>query len=511
MTTLILETAIAMTAASAGAAAGWCFRRVREKTHGETLAQTVGKQQVLEQEAQNNRQVTKDLLQQVQGLTSKVATQVGEHNLRVQAINAELTAGEQPDLTAVTEAINRLAEANAWMQQQLDVAHTKLESQARLIESHVNEARTDALTGIANRRAFDEEMQRCLAAHRLQREPASVMMIDVDHFKKFNDTHGHKAGDEVLRHVAAALKHAAGSAGLVCRYGGEEFAVIFPNVRAANVVPLAERCRAAIGAQSIQFDGQNLNVKASAGLSEFAARDTLETVLERADEALYASKRAGRNSGHLHNGEAFVPFVSTTPPAASLPEIKQPAAQTNAQPTGQSALIDAATGLSTRDSLRDDLMRRLACLQREVQPLSLLVVQIDRMQDWQTQGGEEGEALALYTVSLALRGVLRNMDHAARFEADSFAIAVNGANLQMAVEVAQRLKQSLQTARPKLAGQPTPLTLSIGVCEAIAGDDPAKLFLRAQSAQNTSANFGGNQISMHDGNRISLVEEAASA
>ncbi|WP_254507240.1 GGDEF domain-containing protein [Anatilimnocola floriformis] len=500
MTTLILETAIALTAASAGAAAGWCFRKAREGDVNEQPERNVNNRDGLEQEAQNNRQAAKDLLSQVHGLTTKVASQVGEHNLRVQAINEQLTSGDNVEVSAVTEAINRLVEANAWMQQQLDSAHCKLESQARLIESHVNEARTDALTGIANRRAFDEEMQRCLTALRLERDPACVMMIDVDHFKKFNDTHGHKAGDEVLRHVAAALKQAAGSTGIVCRYGGEEFAVVFPKQQATTVVQLAERCRAAIGAQSINYDGQQLQVHASAGLAEFAARDTMETVLERADEALYASKRGGRNNGHVHDGKAFVPFVNNTPPAPSAPEMKT----TTSQP---GSLIDPATGLSTRDALREDLQRRLAGLQREVQPLSLLVIQIDRMKDWQAKGGDDGESLALRTVSLALRGIHRNMDHAARFDHDAFAVALNGANLPLAVEVAQRLKNSLQSARPKLAGQPTPLTLSIGVCEAVSGDDAAKLILRAQSAQNTAANLGGNQISMHDGNRISLVEE----
>jgi diguanylate cyclase len=499
---MILESAIAVTAASAGAAAGWCFRQSREGKKSESPANAGGNKESLEQEAQNNRQAAKDLLNQVHGLTTKVATQVDEHNLRVQAINAQLTSGEAPDLNAVTDAVNRLVEANAWMQQQLDTAHTKLESQARLIESHVNEARTDALTGIANRRAFDEEMQRCLSAMRLEREPSCVMMIDVDHFKKFNDTHGHKAGDEVLRHVAASIRQAAGNAGLVCRYGGEEFAVIFPKVHAADVIQLAERCRAAIGAQAIDYDGQSLNVKASAGLSEFAARDTMETVLERADEALYASKRAGRNCGHQHDGSAFQPFVPASPIAPSAPEIKATAPPA----TG---IVDPATGLSTRDSLREDLQRRLAGLARDGQALSLIMVQIDRMGDWLSVGGDDGQAIALRTVSLGLRGVTRTMDHAARFDNDSFAIAVHGANLSAAVEVAQRLKNSLLSARPKLGGQPTPLTLSVGVCEAVVGDDPAKLILRAQSAQNTAANLGGNQISMHDGKRISLVEEFA--
>jgi diguanylate cyclase len=499
---MLLESAIAVTAASAGAAAGWCMRQAREAKKGETPANAAANQEIHEQEAQNNRQAAKDLLNQVHGLTTKVATQVDEHNLRVQAISAQLTSGESPDLNTITDAVNRLVEANAWMQQQLDSAHCKLESQARLIESHVNEARTDALTGIANRRAFDEEMQRCLTAMRLEREPSCVMMIDVDHFKKFNDTHGHKAGDEVLRHVAAALRQAAGSTGIVCRYGGEEFAVIFPKLCAVDVLQLSERCRMAIGAQAIEFDGQSLNVKASAGLAEFAARDTMETVLERADEALYASKRAGRDCGHQHDGTAFVPFVCASPSAPSVPEFK-------ANLPSATSLIDTATGLSTRDSLREDLQRRLAALQRDGQPLSVVMVQIDRMGEWLSVDGDDGQSLALRTVSLAMRGVLRTMDHAARFDNDSFAIAVHNANLPLAVEVAQRLKHSLQSARPKLGGQPTPITLSIGVCEAVVGDDPAKLILRAQSAQNTAANLGGNTVAMHDGQRISMVDEFA--
>jgi diguanylate cyclase len=495
---MIIETAIALSAASAGAAAGWYLHSAQEVGPADDATDSHLSSESLQQEARNNRQAAKDLLTQVHGLTTKVANQVDEHNLRVQAISSQLTAGDPTDLKAITDAIQRLAEANAWMQQQLDSAHSKLESQARLIESHVNEARTDALTGIANRRAFDEEMQCCLTAVRLEREPSCVMMIDVDHFKKFNDTHGHKAGDEVLRYVAQALKQAAGATGIVCRYGGEEFAVIFPKLRAVDVLPIAERCRAAIGSQNINYDGKSLAVHASAGLSEFAPRDTLETVLERADEALYASKRAGRNCGHRHDGQAFLPFVAS------------PANPSQSKANPESGIpLDAATGLSTREALKGDLQRRLAELQREMQPLSLMICQIDNLGEWLSKDGDIGQGLALRTASLALRGALREMDHAARFENDSFAVVLNGANLETSVEVAQRVRTSLASARPKLAGQTKPLTLSIGVSEACSGDDVAKLFMRTQGAQLNSAGYGGNRISLHDGDRVRSVEEVA--
>lgn len=507
MTTLILEAAVAVTAASVGAAAGWCVRRAREDKQGPASVNNEKSTAELEKEAANNRQAAKDLLHQVHGLTTKVASQVGEHNLRVQAINNQLTSGDMTDLQSITNAVTRLIEANAWMQQQLDSAESKLESQARLIEAHVNEARTDALTGINNRRAFDEEMQSCLTSLRLEQRPACVMMIDVDFFKKFNDTHGHKAGDEVLRHVASSLKQAAGEQGIVCRYGGEEFAVIFPNLQPPAAVPLAERCRTAIGAQTIPYDGQTLNVTASAGLAEFGARDTLESVLERADEALYASKRGGRNCGHLHDGSAFQPFLQSLAPAKPSRSAAGTETKTAAQPA--SSLLDPATSLSTRDALRDDLQRRLAGLQREANPLCLLVVQVDRLRVWRDKGGEEGQTLALRTVANAMRAVLREMDHAARFEDDSFAVAVHAANLETAIEVAQRIRANLQTVRTPLGDQPTAISVSIGACEAFPGEDVARLMQRAQAAQNTSANMGGNQISTHDGQRIRLVEDFA--
>lgn len=512
MTTLFVEAAVALTAATAGAACGWYVRRSTEPPCGPCADDSGEADKLQEKEAASNRQAAKELLLQVHSLTTKVSSQVGEHNLRVQAINNQLTSGELQDLQAIGNAVTRLIEANAWMQQQLDVAESKLESQARLIESHVNEARTDALTGIANRRAFDEEMDRCLDLLRIERVPACVMMLDVDYFKKFNDMHGHNAGDEVLRQVARALRQAAGEAGLVCRYGGEEFAIIFPALDAKAAIPLAERCRVAIGEATLAGEGEKLHVTASAGLAEFAARDTMETVLERADEALYASKRAGRDCGHEHSGESFVTFAQ-----ALSKETKEAVATTNTSGTAEAAttangpvLLDSTTGLSTVDTLRDDIQRRLAAMQRETQPLSLMVVQVDRLEKWHQAGGEEARAVALRTIAVALRGITREMDHPARMEEDSFAVALHNADLEASTEVAQRLQHSLRQARPKLAGIPTELSVSVGVCDAQFGDDVARLFLRAQAAQNTSANLGGGQIATHDGKRIRLIEEVIS-
>ena len=130
------------------------------------------------------------------------------------------------------------------------------------------------------------------------------MMLDVDHFKRFNDTHGHQAGDEVLRSVAKVLKQSLRDTVLVARFGGEEFAIVFSGLPITAARIPAERARAAIGAATIQFNGRPLHVTAMPGLAELQPGEDEQGLLKRVDEALYAAKHAGRNCGHWHDGRS---------------------------------------------------------------------------------------------------------------------------------------------------------------------------------------------------------------
>ncbi|MCD4506786.1 GGDEF domain-containing protein [Chromobacterium piscinae] len=167
----------------------------------------------------------------------------------------------------------------------------------RLIDELTEVSRVDFLTGIANRRAFTQAAHAEIAQARLSRESATLILFDIDHFKRVNDQHGHDAGDTVLIHVAAIIERACREGDLAGRYGGEEFVVLAGHGGASSGEALAERLRAAIEESPCSLpSGLQLAVTASFGVATLSeASSTLESLLQAADRALYAAKRQGRN------------------------------------------------------------------------------------------------------------------------------------------------------------------------------------------------------------------------
>jgi len=162
--------------------------------------------------------------------------------------------------------------------------------------------RRDGLTGVFNRRHFEEELLRMAGEARLHARPMSLIMADIDHFKSINDTHGHLAGDDCLRGVAKRIEECVkSSGGLVARYGGEEFAVLLPDRGIQEALELAERIRARIEGDPVLCDTGILAVTISLGVTEFRpAESNIDpaAALRRADRALYSAKQCGRNRVH---------------------------------------------------------------------------------------------------------------------------------------------------------------------------------------------------------------------
>ncbi|HEB93614.1 MAG TPA: diguanylate cyclase [Gammaproteobacteria bacterium] len=200
-------------------------------------------------------------------------------------------AGANDFLTKDSDRIELLARLRA---------HLKLAQTIRQLEASQCELRaqanTDALTGLANRRFFDEIAGKELSLMRRQQDYFSVLMIDIDHFKTVNDTHGHPVGDEILKRVAATLSDNLREEDTVARIGGEEFVVCSPATNRLASIVLAERLRKAVESLTIKCDGRRIPVTISLGIAlRPLDGDDLQALLSVADERLYRAKQDGRN------------------------------------------------------------------------------------------------------------------------------------------------------------------------------------------------------------------------
>jgi diguanylate cyclase (GGDEF)-like protein len=165
---------------------------------------------------------------------------------------------------------------------------------ALMYKQAVELASRDPLTGCGNRSIMDSSLRREIGLANRQRLPLAVLVVDIDHFKRFNDTHGHAFGDDVLVAVARGIATTIRHSDLLFRYGGEEFVVLASHTGADGAMLLAERIRANIAAINT-IRGKDIAVTVSIGTSSLADSDTAGSLFERADAALYAAKDAGRN------------------------------------------------------------------------------------------------------------------------------------------------------------------------------------------------------------------------
>jgi diguanylate cyclase (GGDEF)-like protein len=154
---------------------------------------------------------------------------------------------------------------------------------------------TDPLTGLSNRRRFEEACEIETMRFRRYGVPASLVMLDIDFFKRVNDTYGHATGDAVLVALAETCRRALRETDVAARLGGEEFAVLLPMTSETGALEIAERLRTRLAATSVQTPAGRLNFTVSLGVATFSGQDEAETVLARADAALYRAKEYGRN------------------------------------------------------------------------------------------------------------------------------------------------------------------------------------------------------------------------
>lgn len=217
---------------------------------------------------------------------------------------------ETADWRLLCDEAERLLKPTQDLAMQLAHAYDGIRQQSSRLMTFTGQ-RCDPLTGLCNRQALDETLENYLAMHRRYGLLFSVAIFDLDHFKAFNDKHGHMHGDRLLKQIASLLDQNARDTDVVTRSGGEEFIVVLPGTELTGATLFAERLRATIERTN--------SLTVSGGVAMVADGDDSKILLTRADSALYAAKAAGRNSVYCHNGDDVHPSQSQDLMAVSAP------------------------------------------------------------------------------------------------------------------------------------------------------------------------------------------------
>lgn len=415
-------------------------------------------------------------------LAQGVASDVDAHSQSIGAIEASLDAARSSGAASeadVTLALNSITSANEALQEKLAVAEAQIQAQAEQIKTHESEARTDSLTELANRRAFDDELKRRFSEWHRKGTPFSLLIMDVDHFKKFNDTHGHQAGDEVLRSVGAALRECCRDMDLPCRYGGEEFAVVMPSTVGRDGIALAERVRVAVEAMRVEFEDKTLSVTMSLGLAQADSEDDPASIIKRADGALYASKNAGRNNTHLHDGETNVPVSPHLAP--------EPDDQRTSPDRTPTVVLDA---LPNRTRFLESLRQAVRVSEEQHEPLTLLTSELDGYQTLTDEFGPAIAKLTLDSIAQFLDSALREHDVLGRLSESQFVVLMPKTGAQEAGEIGHRIATALAGCSVPIGDRTLQLNTRSGVTQLGEGDTAVTLMRRAESSLLVSEPFG---------------------
>ncbi len=244
-----------------------------------------------------------DEIDRVRAMIEAAAGSASSYSENLAGVSEELVGAK--DFRALRGVIERLADTTKEMEQANQLLESRLKAsneeitqlQANL-EAVRTESLTDPLTSLSNRKYFDQALDRAVAGAERTAEPFSLVLADIDHFKKFNDTFGHPTGDQVLRLVAHAIKQNVKGQDITARYGGEEFAIILPETTLRQAITVGDHIRRAVVTKELvkRSTGEHLGrVTVSVGVAVFHKGDSAQSLIERADACLYGAKHSGRN------------------------------------------------------------------------------------------------------------------------------------------------------------------------------------------------------------------------
>jgi diguanylate cyclase len=411
--------------------------------------------------------------ERIRDLALHAVSHVGDHGSKVEAFNCEVQSMAEQPSTVSTDAllltIGQMTCANNELQQRLGRIEKQIAAQSAELRSYSSEARTDSLTGLSNRRAFDDEIQRRFAEWQRRRVPFSLMILDIDNFKEVNDSLGHQIGDEALRRIGQVITTSSRQMDFRCRYGGDEFVVILPDTGAKETRIAADRIRAAIEKIVVRNGDKALALTCSVGAARVGANDDVARLIRRADEALYKAKDAGRNLGYWHDGTQSMAFA-----AANAPQVD----------SSKATLLES---LPDRQTFVDALTRRLPESQRFGIPLSIIQLRVSNYAALCEAYGEASARMTLEAVAAFTQPALRQIDLLARLDGGEFAVLLPGSTRNEANQIAKRLQMAAANCDARIQNERVPLRVIHGIAEFRPSDTAESMLARAQLAAEPEA------------------------
>lgn len=242
-------------------------------------------------------------IQDVSGVMDNIREATTKYSGTLTDVNQKLgSASSKEEMAAVLKDVmvgtDKMLEQNRELEKHLDQSAKIMTELKRDLEQVRREAMTDGLTGLTNRKSFDEKIKQISEQSAKENKIYTLLLLDIDHFKAFNDNYGHQVGDQVLRLVAKTLTDGVKGRDTAARYGGEEFAIILPETGVQAGKMVAENLRKAIAAKEVinRTTGENMGkITISIGVAEYLNGETISDLIDRADAALYTAKHNGRN------------------------------------------------------------------------------------------------------------------------------------------------------------------------------------------------------------------------
>lgn len=262
--------------------------------------------ELLIQDEESLRLMREDLRAIIQTMSEEITSAGGQFTRYGGVLQqfAEILGGNEstetlrPSVDQVIDETDRTEISRRALEDRLNQVLGEVEGLKKNLEQIREEALTDALTGVPNRKALDAALDRALIHARDSDTTLSIALIDIDHFKQFNDTHGHLVGDKVLRYVAAKIRLCLKGKDFPARFGGEEFAIVLPSTDLNGAETVAEQIRSAISSGELKMrgSGERLGkITVSAGVAQLRNSDSVTDFIRRVDAALYRAKHRGRN------------------------------------------------------------------------------------------------------------------------------------------------------------------------------------------------------------------------